>query len=141
MENKIIYHQRDSKNKVLKIIDIYDEIVMRSIEKKHEVRQNKNEYKKIKIASKPNQNYKFFVKQIKDYIRDKKLYNGNVEINLEYLTKNGWVSSGDAYNELNQKKLYNIPSIDKGLESGRQNNQINPDEQIYLVRLNIFKFK
>lgn len=139
MEN-IVVDIVKGKNKVLTVYDIYDSSVIESIDKKYDNKKNKKAFEKQKILNKPEENYSFFVKLVRDLISSQDLYDGNTEISVEYLTKNGWVGNADAYNEANKNRIFAIPSKDKGLESGMSNNAIDPHEQIYMARLNVFKF-
>lgn len=139
MENIVVDIVKGT-NKVLTVYDIYDSSVIESIDKKYDNKKNKKAFEKLKILNKPEENYGFFIKLVRDLISSQDLYDGNTEISVEYLTQNGWVGSTDAYDEDHKKKLFNIPSKDKGLESGMSNNAIDPHEQIYMARLNVFKF-
>lgn len=106
MENIVVDIVKGT-NKVLTVYDIYDSSVIESIDKKYDNKKNKKAFEKQKILNKPEENYGFFVKLVRDLISSQDLYDGNTEISVEYLTQNGWVGSTDAYDEDN-KKNYSI---------------------------------
>lgn len=141
MEN-IKVQRKKSKNNVLTVYDIFDKDVGKSLEKLHSNRHNKKEYNKIKIPSYSNQKHKFWVGVMKSFIEAQDLWgdDNRNRMTIEYLTPNGWVGNLQDFGKQDIKKLFAIPKTDRGLPSGEHNNKLDPDEQIYLVRINVFKF-
>lgn len=137
-ENMKVKRYEFGKDSVLNVYDIFDKDVGDAIYNKDENRKDKKKYNSIKIPDKPNQNHRFFVKLAKNLIKNLNLFQDDeTEISIEYLTQNGFVGNIDTYPKSKINQLFAIPSSDKGLPSGGENNMIDPKEQIYMMRLNV----
>lgn len=140
--DKIEVQKKTSKeNDILVVYDIFNKRVGKALELKNENRKNKKEYNKIKIPEIPNENHRYFVGLMKALIEAKDLWGSDNknEISVEYLTSRGWVGKLDAYNKYQIKEMFSLPKSDKSLPSGQENNLLQPHEQVFIARLNVFK--
>ena len=140
MDNIEVFKKKIEGNKVLTVYDIFDKSVGDAIEKKYDNRKNEKEYKKIKIPEYKNQNHKFFVNLMKKFIDKQKLWGENTEMTIEYLTDNGWVANLDTHKKGNERALFKLPQNDRENPSGKENNALEPEEQVYIARINVFNF-
>lgn len=125
---------------MLDTYDIYDKRTMKSIIEKDESRDTKN-YSKKKLNIIPNQNFNFYRYLIRKTIDQTKLFGPNNEnhISVEYLTADGWKSTGAARPKSEYNIIMAVPSIDRNVPSGNYNNAIGMDEPIVMARINVFK--
>ena len=139
-KENIVMKKKIKQGEKLEVYDIYDRRVLNSLQEKDALRKEGTKYANKKILTFENQNFDFFRVLIRHAIQREDLFGENNEINIEYLTLEGWKGDPNLFQRMNFKQLMAIPQTDRNVRSGDANNALDPKEPILMARVNVMNW-